>query len=63
MDFANQRTKDKILTFIEGKYKDPNEMVLIEDISIHLKQNYNEFERKTEKEISKMVKWHVDNLI
>jgi len=59
----NNRTKEKILTFVDQKYKDPNEMVNLDDIVIHLKQNFNEFERKTEKEIFKTVKWQVDNLI
>ena len=36
LDFQNARTKEKILSFINEKYKDTNDIVNIEDVCTHL---------------------------
>jgi len=45
LEFQNQRTKDKIMAFVSQNYKDPNDIVSLDDIGKHLKQNYAEFQR------------------
>lgn len=35
----------------------------LEDLVTHLKRTYGELQRKTEKEIMKMVKWQVDRIV
>ena len=62
-DFQNQRTKEKIILFINQKYEDPNDIVQLEEVVQHLKSTYSELQRKSEKELQKMVKWQFDNIV
>ena len=62
-DFANQRTKEKIILFINQKYEDPNDIVQLEEVVQHLKSTYSELQRKSEKELQKMVKWQFDSIV
>lgn len=56
-DAHNQRVRTKVLNIIESQYKSPNDIVQASDVVAALKQQDPEFQRKPEKEISKMVKW------
>jgi len=45
------------------KYKDPNDIVNLDDICAHLQKNFSEFQRRNPSEIMKTVKWQVDHII
>lgn len=60
VEFQNQRYKEKILTFIYENWTNPNDLVQVEDVASHLKKKYSELERKSEKELTKLVKWQFD---
>ena len=57
------RNKEKIMAFVKETYKNPADIVNLEDICAHLKRNYGEFERKPEKEIMKMVEWQAHQIV
>lgn len=44
-------------------YPNANDIVNLEDICSHLKQKYQEFQRKSPVEITKTVKWQVDRIV
>ena len=37
LEMQNQRTKEKILLFVSKTYKEPNDIVKLEDICMYLK--------------------------
>ena len=44
-------------------YKNCNDIVKLEDICYHLKSKFSDFQRKSDKEITKMVEWQTNHIV
>jgi len=57
MEFANQRLKEKILGYINERYKQPSDIIPIDDVIMHIRTKHHEFQRQAEKAVTKQVRW------